>query len=206
VDVGDVPVDGVRRADVGEPDQRVDPDGRPHPKNKSVPAPGPASAHAAARALPRSRPSPSRCGTAARDARRRLAGARVAAGRAARTHARRSGSPAPPRTASSRATGSAGGEIGEKRLAANSGRVASLSLGATRSVARPQGGIRKRTCTCRRHARRLRADVRGGRHALGAFVAAAPALPHDLAEWPRDRAGSHQPSARRWSARRVSAD
>ena len=28
------------------------------------------------------------------------------------------------------------------------------------------------------------------------FVAAAPALPPDLAEWLRDRAGSHQPSAR----------
>ena len=33
--------------------------------------------------------------------------------------------------------------------------------------------------------------------ALGAFVAAAPALPPDLAEWLRDRASSHQLSARR---------
>jgi MOSC domain-containing protein YiiM len=53
-------------------------------------------------------------------------------------------------------------------------------------AARPEHGI-----TIAMVARAIVCD-----HALGAFVVAAPALPPDLVEWLRDRAGSHQPSAR----------
>jgi MOSC domain-containing protein YiiM len=65
-----------------------------------------------------------------------------------------------------------------------------------RVAARPDHGI-----TVAMVARAIVCD-----HALGAFVAAAPALPPDLAQWLRDRAHCHHPSARGRSARQVSAN